>query len=159
MPISRSSFSRPATRLLVVLTFVSGLSGGVATVGAAPAQAALSAATANNALSYARSKSGAPYQYGAAGPSRFDCSGLTKWAYARARKTIPRTTTLQYRATARVAKADRRPGDLVFFSSRAGGIYHVGIYAGANRIWHSPRTGDHVRLATIWTTVSYGRVR
>jgi cell wall-associated NlpC family hydrolase len=159
MTISRSSFSRPATRLLTVLTLVLGLSGGVATIAATPAQAAVSAATSNSAVYFARSKNGAPYLYGAAGPSRFDCSGLTKWAYARAHKTIPRTTTLQYRATIRVAKANRRPGDLVFFSSRSKGIYHVGIYAGANRIWHAPRTGDHVRLAIIWTAVSYGRVR
>jgi cell wall-associated NlpC family hydrolase len=165
MTISRSSFSRPATRLLVVLTFISGLSGGVAMVAAAPpAQAGtvrvgVSTYRANAAVYYARSKSGARYLYGAAGPTRFDCSGLTKWVYGRAGKTIPRTTTLQYRATIRVARANRRPGDLVFFSSRAAGIYHVGIYAGSNRIWHSPRTGDHVRLSIIWTTVSYGRVR
>jgi cell wall-associated NlpC family hydrolase len=159
MTISLSSFSRPATRLLTVLTLSLGLSGGLVSIAAAPAQATVSAATSNSALYYARSKNGAPYRYGAAGPTRFDCSGLVMWAYARARKPIPRTTTLQYRATIRVARANRRPGDLVFFSSRARGIYHVGIYAGANRIWHSPRTGDHVRLAIIWAKVSYGRVR
>jgi cell wall-associated NlpC family hydrolase len=81
------------------------------------------------------------------------------WSYARAGKKLPRTAQQQYRATIRVAKASRRPGDLVFFLSR-GVAYHVGVYAGANRIWHSPHTGDHVRLAIIWTSaVAYGRVR
>jgi cell wall-associated NlpC family hydrolase len=159
MTASRSTVSRPVTRLLVVLTFLVGLSGGVATTGAAPAQAAISATTAVHALAYARSKNGAPYRYGAAGPSRFDCSGLTKWIYARAGKALPRTAAQQYAATIRVRPANRRPGDLVFFISR-GKVYHVGIYAGARRIWHSPRTGDHVRLQILWTAaVAYGRVR
>jgi len=158
MNITRRSTSRRATGWLVVLTLLLGLSGGVATTGAAPAQALVSSATANGALYYARSRNGAPYQYGAAGPRRFDCSGLTMWSYARAGRKLPRTAQQQYRATVRVSKAWRRPGDLVFFMSR-GVAYHVGIYAGANRFWHAPHTGDHVRLAVLWTAVAYGRVR
>jgi cell wall-associated NlpC family hydrolase len=163
MTISRSSISRPATRLLVVLTLVFGLFGGVATTGAAPAQAAVSAgvsaSVATSALHNAASKNGAPYQWGAVGPNRFDCSGLTKWAYARAGRTLPRTVAQQYAATIRVSKANARPGDLVFFMS-GGKPYHMGIYAGAGRVWHAPSTGNHVRLATIWTSaVAYGRVR
>lgn len=39
-------------------------------------------------------------------------------------------------------------------------VYHVGIYAGKGKIWHSPRTGAVVRLEKIWTkSVYYGRVR
>ena len=163
MTISRSSISRPASRSLVALTLVLGLFGSVATTGAAPAQAAVSrgvsAFMATRALHYAASKKGAPYRYGAVGPSRFDCSGLTKWAYARAGKTLPRTTAQQYAATIRVSRAHARPGDLVFFM-RGGRPYHTGVYAGAGRIWHSPKTGDHVRLSTIWrSSVAYGRVR
>ena len=160
MTVSRLRSARPAARLLVLLTFIIGLSGGLATTSTAPAQALVSAATANTAVAYARSRNGAPYRYGAAGPSRFDCSGLTMWAYARARKKLPRTAAQQYAATYRVWTKFRRPGDLVFFLNSARGISHVGIYAGGNRMWHAPRTGDHVRLATIWTTaVYYHRVR
>jgi cell wall-associated NlpC family hydrolase len=163
MTVSRLSVSRPATRLLVVLTLVLGLFGGVATTGAAPAQAAVSAgvsaSTATRALDYAASKRGAPYQWGAVGPNRFDCSGLTKWAYARTGRTLPRTVAQQYAATIRVSRANARPGDLVFFMS-GGRPYHMGIYAGAGMVWHAPSTGDHVRLSTIWTSaVAYGRVR
>jgi cell wall-associated NlpC family hydrolase len=163
MTFSCSTVSRPATRLLVILTLVLGLFGGVATTVAAPAQAivpaAVSASMAARALHFAASKKGAPYRYGAVGPNRFDCSGLTKWAYARAGRTLPRTVAQQYAATTRVSRAHARPGDLVFFMS--GGMpYHTGIYAGAGRVWHAPKTGDHVRLSTIWTSaVAYGRVR
>ena len=163
MTFSRSSVSRPATRLLVVLTLVLGLLGGVATTVAAPAQATVSAgvsaSVATSALRYTASKKGAPYRYGAVGPGRFDCSGLTKWAYARVGRTLPRTVAQQYAATIRVSKAHARPGDLVFFMS-GGKPYHTGIYAGAGRVWHAPKTGDHVKLSTIWTSaVAYGRVR
>jgi cell wall-associated NlpC family hydrolase len=44
-----------------------------------------------------------------------------------------------------------KPGDLVFFVSN-GYIYHVGVYAGNNQIWHAPAPGQHVRLQTLWTT-------
>jgi len=160
MTVSRLRSSRPAARLLMLLTFFVGLSGGLTTTSVTPAQAVVSATTANTAVAYARSKNGAPYRYGAVGPSRFDCSGLTMWAYAHAGKRLPRTAAQQYAATYRVWTKYRRPGDLVFFFSNARGIYHEGIYAGANKMWHAPRTGDHVRLVTIWTpAVYYHRVR
>jgi len=147
--------------LLVGLTLVLGLLGGAAGTGAAPAQAIVSAGVpvtvSNRAVAYTASKKGAPYQYGAVGPSRFDCSGLTKWAYARAGRTLPRTVALQYATTLRVSHA--RPGDLVFFMS-GGRSNHMGIYAGAGKVWHAPRTGGVVSLSTIWTSaVIYRRVR
>jgi cell wall-associated NlpC family hydrolase len=163
MTFSCSSVSRPAAHLLVLLTLVLGLFGGVATTGAAPAQATVSAGVSasmtTSALHYAASKKGAPYRYGAVGPDRFDCSGLTKWAYARAGRTLPRTVAQQYAATIRVSRVHVRPGDLVFFMS-GGRPYHTGLYAGAGRVWQAPKTGDHVKLSTIWTSaVAYGRVR
>lgn len=163
MTVSRLTSTRPAARSLMVLTMAFGFFGGVAGTGAAPAQAVVavgvSAPVASRALSITASKKGAPYLYGAVGPYKFDCSGLTKYAYARAGKTLPRTAAQQYAATIRVSKASARAGDLVFFMSGRS-VYHMGIYAGAGRIWHAPRTGSYVKLVTIWTTaVTYGRVR
>ncbi|MGY0488005.1 C40 family peptidase [Streptomyces sp. WG-D5] len=119
-----------------------------------------SAATASvKALNVAASKKGAPYKWGAAGPHRFDCSGLTLYSFKRAGKKLPRTAAQQYNKTRHIKKAHRSRGDLVFFRS-GGGIYHVGIYAGKGRIWHSPKSGAVVRLERIWTnSVLYGRVR
>ena len=57
-----------------------------------------------------------------------------------------------------IRAATRRLGDLVFFHSGRY-VYHVGIYAGHGKIWHSPRPGTRVRLEKIWThSVWYGRV-
>ncbi|WP_128377079.1 C40 family peptidase [Streptomyces cavernae] len=116
------------------------------------------ATVATKALKVAASKKGAPYQWGAAGPRRFDCSGLTLYSFKRAGKKLPRTAQAQYNKTKHISASNRRSGDLVFFHSGSN-VYHVGIYAGKGKIWHSPKTGDVVKLSKIWSkSVWYGRV-
>ncbi|MFH8793276.1 MULTISPECIES: C40 family peptidase [Streptomyces] len=111
------------------------------------------------ALNIAASKKGSPYRYGAAGPHRFDCSGLTLYSFKRVGKKLPRTAAQQYNKTRHVSAANRTRGDLVFFHSGRN-VYHVGIYAGKNKIWHAPKRNTVVRLEKIWTrSVWYGRVR
>ncbi|MFG2395105.1 C40 family peptidase [Streptomyces lavendulae] len=101
---------------------------------------------------------GAPYVYGAVGPHQFDCSGLVLYAYRKVGKELPRTAQQQFRVAQRVSPGSQRPGDLVFFGSRAG-VYHVGIYTGAGHLLHAPKTGSRVRVERIWSTaVSYGRI-
>lgn len=115
--------------------------------------------TASKALNVAASKKGAPYRYGATGPHRFDCSGLTQFSYKKAGKSLPRTAQQQYNKSRHIPASSRRKGDLVFFHYGSS-VYHVGIYAGAGKIWHSPKTGQVVRLQRIWSkSVWYGRVR
>lgn len=110
------------------------------------------------ALQVAAAKKGAPYRYGATGPHRFDCSGLTLYSYLKAGKKLPRTAAQQYNRSRHVPARQRQRGDLVFFHSGSN-VYHVGIYAGNGRLWHAPKTGDVVRLQKIWSSsVWYGRV-
>ncbi|MBB4981870.1 MULTISPECIES: C40 family peptidase [Streptomyces] len=133
--------------------------GGTMLAPGAASEAQAATTYANKALSVAASKKGAPYRYGSAGPSRFDCSGLTLYAYKQAGKWLPRTAQQQYNNTRHVSASSRQKGDLVFFHS-GGSVYHVGIYAGSGKIWHSPKTGSWVKLDPIWTSkVYYGRVR
>ncbi|MEV6400478.1 C40 family peptidase [Streptomyces sp. NPDC051907] len=114
---------------------------------------------ASKALKVAASKKGSPYGYGAVGPSRFDCSGLTLYSYKKAGKKLPRTAQQQYNKTRHISASSRQQGDLVFFHAGSS-VYHVGIYAGNGKIWHSPKTGSVVKLQKIWTkSVWYGRVR
>lgn len=101
---------------------------------------------AQTALSAAQSKLGSPYVYGSAGPSTFDCSGLTSWAYAQAGISLPRTSQSQANAGTRVTQAELQPGDLVFYYS---GLSHVGMYVGNGQIIHSPRTGSTVSYAGV----------
>ncbi|GGK83199.1 C40 family peptidase [Streptomyces flaveus] len=114
---------------------------------------------AKKALQVVASKKGSPYKWGAEGPRRFDCSGLTLYAFKKAGKKLPRTAAQQYNKTRHISASSRKQGDLVFFHSGRN-VYHVGVYAGKGRIWHAPKTGDVVKLQKIWTkSVWYGRVR
>jgi cell wall-associated NlpC family hydrolase len=115
------------------------------------------ATLSGKALSIAAAKKGAPYRYGSAGPTRFDCSGLIMWSFKKAGRSLPRTAQGQYNKVRHISGKNRRAGDLVFFHSGRR-VYHVGLYAGRGRIWHAPHPGARVRLEKIWTrSVWYGR--
>jgi cell wall-associated NlpC family hydrolase len=117
-------------------------SGGGATGGSYTGPASGSARTA---LNFAYAQLGKPYSYGAAGPSSYDCSGLTMKSWAAAGVGITRTTNSQYAATKRVSKSALQPGDLVFFNS----LGHVGMYVGGGKMIHAPRTGKNVEIVSI----------
>ncbi|WP_077799624.1 C40 family peptidase [Streptomyces sp. JHA26] len=136
---------------------IAAVGGSLVVPGASSEAAAASHAT--KALRIAASKKGSPYAWGATGPYRFDCSGLTLYSFKKAGKKLPRTAAQQYNKTRHISARSRRAGDLVFFHSGRS-VYHVGIYAGKGKIWHAPKTGDVVRLQKIWTSnVWYGRVK
>ncbi|MFE9535377.1 C40 family peptidase [Streptomyces sp. NPDC006691] len=144
-------------RLGTVCALTLAITGGT-TLAPGGTSGASAAAVASRALHVAASKKGSPYQYGASGPSRFDCSGLTLYSFKQAGRKLPRSAQQQYNSSRHVTASARKAGDLVFFHS-GGSVYHVGIYAGNGRIWHSPKTGAVVRLERIWSSaVWYGRV-
>ncbi|MDQ3766802.1 MAG: NlpC/P60 family protein [Actinomycetota bacterium] len=93
----------------------------------------------------ALSQLGKPYLWAADGPDTYDCSGLTMWAWAHAGVLLPHNSGAQYAATTRVAVADWKPGDLLFFGRP---IHHVGIYIGGGEMVEAPYTGAFVRVAT-----------
>ena len=93
---------------------------------------------------------GHPYVYGGDGPLVFDCSGLTKYVYKKFGVQLPHNAAAQYKVVDHVAKSDARLGDLVFFYDESG-IYHVGIYAGGDKMWAASHTGDYVRKQPIYT--------
>jgi cell wall-associated NlpC family hydrolase len=90
---------------------------------------------------------GKPYLWAAAGPDAFDCSGLTLWAWRAAGVRLSHSAEYQFGETARVALADLRPGDLLFYGTP---IHHVGMYVGADTMIEAPHTGAVVRYRSIW---------
>ncbi|WP_236710571.1 C40 family peptidase, partial [Streptomyces sp. 150FB] len=90
----------------------------------------------------ARRAVGLPYVWGANGPSGFDCSGLTQWAYAQAGVGLPRTSQAQRYAGHRVPLSQARPGDLVAYRDDAS---HIAMYAGNGQVIHAPYPGAAVR--------------
>jgi cell wall-associated NlpC family hydrolase len=98
------------------------------------------------AVDTALSHLGDPYVWAAAGPSTFDCSGLTQWAYAKAGVSLYHYTGTQAVQGVRVQPNQLLPGDLVLFGSS---LHHVGMYVGAGYMIDSPDTGSYVRLDKI----------
>ncbi|MFC4123855.1 C40 family peptidase [Nocardia rhizosphaerae] len=92
------------------------------------------------ALDAARTKLGAVYSWGAAGPSSFDCSGLVQWAYRQAGIELPRTSFEQSHVGAPVSFDNLQAGDIVI--TNGGG--HVGIYAGNGQLLNAVQSGTPV---------------
>lgn len=110
------------------------------------------AAIGQRIVAAAAAQAGKPYVYGATGPSSFDCSGLTGWAYRAVGINLPRSSSAQ--AAVMTPVSDPQPGDLVYMPG------HIGIYAGDGMMWHAPHSGDVVKLAPVYSSsFRYGRVR
>jgi cell wall-associated NlpC family hydrolase len=107
------------------------------------------------AMRTAVAQKGDPYAYGAAGPGRFDCSGLTFFSFRRAGFShIPRTSSAQAHFARHISRGAMRRGDLMFFTG-SGGVYHVGVFAGWSHgrrlVLHAPYSGTRVRTDRVWT--------
>jgi peptidoglycan DL-endopeptidase CwlO len=112
------------------------------------------------AVAVAQRYRGVPYVAGGTTPRGFDCSGYTRFVFSRMGISIPRVSRDQYRAAKPIARSAAVPGDLVFFYSGSGRIYHVSIYAGSGYVWHSPYPGKRVGKERIWSSkVKFARVR
>lgn len=114
---------------------------------------------AQAAIAFARAQLGEPYQWGAAGPGSWDCSGLTAKAWAAGGKSLPHYSVAQYDVSTPVSAGELRPGDLVFWGDNGSpsSIYHVALYVGGGRIIHAPRTGRPVTEESMyyWRTPDF----
>jgi cell wall-associated NlpC family hydrolase len=126
-------------------------SGGRVPVGAVPASGRASAA-----VGYALAQVGDAYVYGAAGPSAFDCSGLTMAAWAQAGVGLPHSSSAQTGSGAHVSPSSLQPGDLVFYYSP---VSHVGMYIGNGMIVHAGNPGTGVRVDPLYSMPFSGAVR
>jgi cell wall-associated NlpC family hydrolase len=132
--------------------------------GTAPVRDGRASAAARKAVAVALAQLGSPYVWGAEGPSTFDCSGLTSFAYAAAGITIPRVSRAQFAAYGMrpVDPLHLVAGDLVFFADTPGNpgtIHHVGMYIGKGLMVEAPHTGAVVRTSSIWRPSYAGAVR
>lgn len=108
-------------------------------------------ATGRGIAQRARNHLGAPYIWGAEGPTSFDCSGLVQYVYRKAGISLPRVTYDQINVGHSVRPGKLRPGDLVFFDTDRSrrGPDHVGIYVGGGKFIHAPKPGDHVKISSL----------
>jgi len=96
-------------------------------------------AAASRVLSTADRYVGVPYVWGGNTPSGFDCSGFTKYVFAKNGVSLPRTS----REQARVGDAvpldygAMLPGDILLFAEPGEAVSHVAIFVGNGRIIHA----------------------
>ena len=104
-----------------------------------------------DAVSRAQGCLGIPYEYGAAGPHTFDCSGLV--SYCLTGSFGRRWSTADYISWPRVSNP--QPGDVCVVHNNS--RQHCGIYVGGGQMIHAPRTGDVVRYGGVTSDMVYVR--
>ena len=95
------------------------------------------------ALKFALQQVGDIYVWAAAGPTRWDCSGLTMRAFQKAGVSLPHSSRVQVKYGKAITYANVKPGDLLFFGKP---ISHVSIYMGGGKMVQAPRPGKKVEV-------------
>jgi cell wall-associated NlpC family hydrolase len=110
------------------------------------------AGSAGAAIAFAKAQLGEPYLWGAAGPNRWDCSGLTMMAWRAGGISLPHFSGAQYDAGTPIPVSQARAGDLLFWSSngRPSGIHHVALALGGGQFIEAPHPGANVRYNSIY---------
>jgi cell wall-associated NlpC family hydrolase len=129
-------------------------------------QARVLAKRADKVLSIAADLKGVRYRFAGSSPSSgFDCSGYTAYVFNKVGIQLPHSSGAIRSATKKINKADLKKGDLIFWHSASGRVFHVGIYAGGGVAWHAPRPGRSVSKQAVWLAggrqtsyITYGRI-
>jgi peptidoglycan endopeptidase LytE len=104
-------------------------------------------------LDFAKAQVGKPYEFAKAGPTSYDCSGLTKAAFAQVKVSLPHQSLLQSKLGTAIdwKSVGIQAGDLVFTYSTKNTtqISHVGIAISATQWIEAPYTGSSVRISTL----------
>jgi cell wall-associated NlpC family hydrolase len=108
----------------------------------------------------AGSQIGVPYSWGGGsltGPSKgvdsgantvgFDCSGLTRFAFAGVGILLPRWSGDQYDAGRQVSRSEAKRGDLLFWGP--GGSQHEALYLGNGQMIEAQQTGVPVKVSRV----------
>jgi len=105
----------------------------------------------SQALKFALKQVGDIYVWAAAGPTRWDCSGLTMRAFQQAGISLPHSSRVQIGYGKPISYKALKPGDLVFFGRP---ISHVAIYTGGGKMVQAPRAGKRVEVVPF--TLKFG---
>ncbi|WP_317159362.1 NlpC/P60 family peptidoglycan endopeptidase RipB [[Mycobacterium] appelbergii] len=165
-PVAAANASLQATRIAAETTMNLGRTflGSLGIFGSSPTGAASGRVHGRQAIEYvikrAGSQIGVPYSWGGGsltGPSKgvdsgagtvgFDCSGLTRYAFAGVGVLLPRWSGDQYKAGRQVPPSQAKRGDLLFWGP--GGSQHEAIYLGNGQMLEAQQTGVPVKVSPV----------
>ncbi|GAB2813119.1 hypothetical protein GCM10022221_08520 [Actinocorallia aurea] len=132
--------------------------------GAASGGGYLSAREIKTAIDAGMTKLGMPYVWGGESDAEggYDCSGLLQWAFAQAGIRLPRVAADQARTGPVVPFDKARVGDLLIWANdptAPGRISHIALYLGGDKMLVAPRTGDVIKIQTVYFNGFRGAVR
>lgn len=110
---------------------------------------------------YAKQFVGCSYVYGAAGPSSFDCSGLTMYVYKHFGYSLSHSSKVQATQGKQVT-GELQPGDILVFSNDGRTVGHVGIYIGNDKFVHASDSNTGVIISNLhdsWNIKKYWGAR
>ncbi|WP_179476036.1 NlpC/P60 family peptidoglycan endopeptidase RipB [Mycolicibacterium vinylchloridicum] len=167
-PIAIANASLQATNLATQTTldlgrrFLNSLGIGGAPATVTPGRRVSGSQAIEYVIRRAGSQMGVPYSWGGGsltGPSLgidsgantvgFDCSGLTRYAFAGVGVLLPRFSGDQYSAGRHVAPSEAKRGDLLFWGP--GGSQHEAIYLGGGQMLEAQQTGVPVKISPVRT--------
>ena len=117
-----------------------------------------SGVTGNDIVAYAQQFLGCRYVYGAAGPSSFDCSGLTMYVYKHFGYSLSHSSRVQATQGVPVDINNLQPGDILVFSNDGKNVGHVGIYIGNDKFIHASDSSTGVIISNLhdrWNISKY----
>ncbi|WP_445490683.1 C40 family peptidase [Niallia sp. 03133] len=95
------------------------------------------------------------YLWGGMSAYGYDCSGFSYTMCKANGYSIPRDAHEQADTGKEIPLDQMEPGDLLFFAHEEGKgkIHHVGIYYGSNKLLHSPKTGETIKIEPMLGTL------